>query len=59
MSKVDDKDLKKVAGGGPGSNLQDLHDATTFERSGATSGQGALIEQEPPADDSKQDVDQG
>ena len=57
MSKVDDKDLKKVAGGGPGTNLQDLYAATNYGDSGATNRQGALIQDEPPAADTNEDVD--
>ena len=58
MSKVDDKDLKKVAGGGPGTNLQDLYAETNFGDAGARKTQDALIEDEPPGDGSNQDVDE-
>ena len=59
MNKMNDKDLEKVAGGGPGTNLQDLFAATNFGASGARKAQGVLIEDEPPADGSNQGVDRG
>ncbi len=57
MSKMDDKDLEKVAGSGPGGNLQDLFDETNYGASGATREPEAVDETELPADGSNQGVE--
>ena len=57
--KLDEKDLKKVAGGGPGTNLEDLYAETNYGDSGARSRQDGSIDDQPASDGSKQEVDQG
>ena len=57
-NKIDEKDLKKVAGGGPGSNFEDLYAETNYGDAGPRRSQDGSIDEQPQADGSNRELDQ-